>query len=248
MQALVAGGHRAGGKRLCAAIRAGDEATGLAHQDDAGRDVPGLQVTLPVKVRATAGDVGEIESSRAEAAGAAGHRHHGRDLAQELRVVAASEIRRTIGHEGVGHVRPAGDAQAAVVEIGALPAFGHEQLVLGRIVDDAGDDLALAFETHRDREMGDAVEEVGGAIERVDMPGVALVLPFDVSRFLENQAIAGTRLHQGIAQHLFSLAVGGGDEVAGALARNLEVLDLAIVALEAAGGLADGVDHDGHEG
>ena len=53
--------------------------------------------------------------------------------------------------------------------------------------------------------------------------------------FLAEEAVAGTRLGQ-LARRLLGLAVGGGDEIARALERDLQVLDLAEVALEAAAG------------
>jgi hypothetical protein len=54
VQHLVPAGHGAGRERLGAAIRAGHEAAGLAHENDAGRDVPGpsrpsLLATVPIE-------------------------------------------------------------------------------------------------------------------------------------------------------------------------------------------------------
>ena len=75
--------------------------------------------------------------------------------------------------------RRAGDAQAAVVAPGALPLLGDIHGIVGGIVDEAGDDLALALQRDRDREHRDAVQEVGGAVERVDVPDVGLVGALD---------------------------------------------------------------------
>ena len=47
---------------------------------------------------------------------------------------------------------------------------------------------------------------------------------------LHEQAVVGPRRVQLVADHLLGLAVGGGDEVARALDRDLQVLDLAEVA------------------
>ena len=75
-------------------------------------------------------------------------------------------------------VRP-GDAQAAVVHEGAAAALGGVELVHRRIVDDAGDELALALQRDRDGEDRDAVQEIGGAVERIDDPAVLVVLAGD---------------------------------------------------------------------
>ena len=46
-----------------AAVQIGDHAAGLAHQKNAGRDVPGRQAALPEAVEAPGRDIGEIERS-----------------------------------------------------------------------------------------------------------------------------------------------------------------------------------------
>ena len=134
----------------------------------------------------------------------------------------------------------AGDAQPLVVEEGALAALGDEQLVGDRIVDQAGDDRALALERDRDRELRDAVQEVGGAVERIDDPGVGLVGALVPAAFLAEEAVARPRLGKFVAQRLLGAAVGGGDEIGRALERDLQLLDLAEVALQRARGLAGG--------
>ena len=72
-------------------------------------------------------------------------------------------------------------------------ALGGEQLLVGRVVDQAGDDGALALERDRDGEMRNAVQEIGGAVERIDDPAVGLVGAFMRAAFLAEKAIARTR-------------------------------------------------------
>jgi hypothetical protein len=91
------------------------------------------------------------------------------------------------------------------------------------------------------------MEEVGGAVERVDVPAVGLVRPLHHAGLFHDEAVVGPRLLELIAQDLLGLAVGRGDEVAGALARDLEVLDLAEIALQRARRLEHGIGHHGHE-
>ena len=82
-------------------------------------------------------------------------------------------MRHAGGDHRVGEVAAAGDAQPPVVEEGAAAALGDVKLVQDRVVDDAGDELALALERDRDGEERDAVQEVGGAVERIDDPADA---------------------------------------------------------------------------
>ena len=157
-------------------------------------------------------------------------------------------MRQPASDDGLGKPLPRGDADALVVEERALAAFGDEQLVVRRIVGHAGDDRAVAFERDGDGEMRDAVQEIGGAVERIDDPAVGLVGAVADAAFLAEEAVIRPRLGKFLAHDFLGAAVGGGDEVARPLDRDLEVLDLAEVALEAAAGAVRGLDHDVEDG
>ena len=92
--------------------------------------------------------------------------------------------------------------------------------------------------------MRDAVQEIGGAVERIDDPAVGLVGAGVRAAFLAEEAVIGPRLGEVLAHDLLGAAVGGGDEIARSLQRDLQVLDLAEIALEAAAGARGGLDHD----
>ena len=66
--------------------------------------------------------------------------------------------------------RAVGDSQTAPVERRATATAGGEFLVAQRVVDHRVLHLALDFQGNRDRVLGNAMNEVGGAIERVDHP------------------------------------------------------------------------------
>ena len=88
------------------------------------------------------------------------------------------------------------------------------------------------------------MQEVRGAVERIDDPGVGLVLTRARAAFLSEEAVTRPRLGEVAMQHLFGAMVGQRDEIGGALQRYLQVLDLAEVALEAAARASRGFDHD----
>ena len=67
--------------------------------------------------------------------------------------------------------------------------------------------------------------------------------PSIVAAFLEHEAPVGPRGAQFVPQRALGRLVGLGDEVRRALAADLEVLDLAEVAAQAAAGLARGALH-----
>ena len=53
---------------------------------------------------------------------------------------------------------------------------------------------ALALQADRDRELRNAVQEVGGAVERIDDPGVGLVGALAIAAFLADEAVTRPRL------------------------------------------------------
>ena len=61
--------------------------------------------------------------------------------------------------------------------------------------------------------------------------------------FLAEEAVIRPRLGEVVAQDLFGAPVGGGDEIARPFQRDLQVFDLAEIALEAFAGAERGLDH-----
>ena len=220
------------------------EAAGFAHQEHAGGEVPRRKVALPIGVEAAGGDPGEIERRRAEAAQPGEVLLRGGDLPAGEGEIAAPVMRQPAGDDRIGEPLPRGDADAPVVEEGALAVLGHEQLVVRRIVGEGGDDRAVPLERDRHGEMRDAVQEIGGAVERIDDPAMRPVGADMGAAFLAEEAVIRPRLGELLAQDRFGAVVGGGDEIARAFHRHLQVLDLAEIALEASPGAERGLDHD----
>ena len=88
------------------------------------------------------------------------------------------------------------------------------------------------------------MEEIGGAVERVDDPAMGFVVALPAAAFLAEETVARPRLGELRVQNLFGAAVCRRDEIRRAFHRDLQVLDLAIVALETAAGLAGRGRHD----
>src|SRR5687767_2866366 len=77
------------------------------------------------------------------------------------------------------------------------------------------------------------------------MGGVTAVMP---AGLLADEAVAWPRLGKFLAEDFFRLAVGGGNEIGRPLERDLQMLDLAKVALKPAAGEPCGFDHDIEQG
>src|SRR4051794_4947461 len=127
-------------------------------------------------------------------------------------MVAAANMRQAAGDHAFAEPPAPGDAQPLVVEEGALAALGDVELVIGGIVDQPGDDGALALQPDRNRKLRYAVQKIGGAVERIDNPGVALVGALAGTAFLADKAIARPRLGKVAVEHLLGALVGRGDE------------------------------------
>ena len=90
------------------------------------------------------------------------------------------------------------------------------------------------------------MQEVGGAVERIDAPAVALVGALDQAALFAQEAVAGPRLVQRLEDHLLGLDVGGADEIGQALLGDLQLAELAEIAGETLAGLAGRLDHHIH--
>ncbi len=88
------------------------------------------------------------------------------------------------------------------------------------------------------------MQEVGGAVERIHDPAMGFVVAFPDPALLAQETIAGPRAAQFGEQNFLGAAVGSGDEIGRSFQRDLQVLDLAEVALEAPPGLAGRGGHD----
>ena len=84
--------------------------------------------------------------------------------------------------------------------------------VLGRVEHHAGDDLAVDLGRDRDRELQQPVEEVDGAVDRVDDPAHA-ARAGDVVALLAEHGVVGPRREEPGPDQLLRRPVGQGDDV-----------------------------------
>ena len=141
-----------------------------------------------------------------------------RELLEEQIVVGPPAMRDAGADHRGRQLGPGGDPEAAaVVEIGALAPLSGEGLLIGRIEDQPGHELVVALECDRDGEDRDAVQEVGGAVERIDDPAMGAVGAFDLAALLHQEAIARPCAGQLLEENLLGAVVGGADEIGGPL-------------------------------
>ena len=143
-----------------------------------------------------------------------------------------------------------GDAHPPVVEKRAAALGAGKELVLDRVIHDGMRDLPAIPHSYRHAKLRKAVDEVGGAVERVDDPGVLVFRAARVlARFLGEDRVVGVRLAHNADDGRFGGLVDLGDEIVGALGLHLEAArdDCAIDERSGAAGRLDGgVQHRMH--
>src|SRR5690606_20289992 len=153
-----------------------DYAARFLDQQQAGGHVPGGEADFPEAVVAAAGDIGKVQRRGARAADV------GRQLAQRLEHaqigvdVLRGLVREAGSQQGAVEILALGDADAAAIELGAVAAAGGPKLLAHGIVDHRYLQPAPMTQGDGDGEVGHPVEEIGGAVERIDDPLELVVL------------------------------------------------------------------------
>src|SRR5690606_23939238 len=244
---LVARDDRARAENVLGAAAVGDEPSGFADHQHARTHVPGRQRVLPETVEAAGRHVGEVERGGAEPANAGNLSHHVLEVDQGPAMVASVEMRNSGADHRVGEPAAGGHSHAPVVQERPAAALGRVEFVHRRIEDHAGNQLPLPLERNGDGEYRNAVQEIRGAVERINQPAVLWVVAFNDAALLHQEGIAGPGARQLVEDDLLGPAVCLADIVARALQRDLQVLHLAEIARERAAGLGCRLHHDVEE-
>src|SRR4029077_17259574 len=109
-------------------------ATRLAHQDQAGGEIPRLEIVLHKAVETASRNPGEVDGGNAGAAHAAGGAHQRLALGQKAPVACPAAVRDAGTDQPVGQALAVGHAQAPIVDKSALPALGGVKFIEDRVV------------------------------------------------------------------------------------------------------------------
>src|SRR3546814_7815254 len=109
--------------------------------------------------------------------------------------------------------------------------LGPEALVGERLIDQRRHRFPRAvrarlLDRDRDREMRDAVEEIGGAVQGIDHETRLGGIAFDLAALLHDETPVGAGARQFLEQRLLGALIRHRDEIGRPLAADLEVLDL----------------------
>ena len=101
-----------------------------------------------------------------------------------------------------------------IVEGGATAAGGGERLFPGRVVHNRRYPTVAVFDRDRDRPHGEAVQEVGGAVERVEHPPKPAGAP-RCAGFLAHDGVVGALARERLEQQRLGVSIGIRDQVDG---------------------------------
>ncbi|HLZ13580.1 MAG TPA: hypothetical protein VKP58_13420 [Candidatus Acidoferrum sp.] len=193
------------------AVKIGDFAAGFFDEEDAGRDVPALEAKFPEAIEPAGRDAGEIECGGTIAAYAVGTK-------REIVIIMNVGAGLALVHGKAGAKKACGkrgnfrDGDSFSVEGGAFAAGGGKEFFVDGIVNDAGEDFVLPSESDGDAEARIAVGEIGGAVERVDVPAIFGVVVV-AKAFFGGDGVRGKIFREAIDDGAFAALVGLRDEV-----------------------------------
>ena len=236
-------------------VEARDTPARLLHQQQPRGDVPGLQPSLPITIEPAGGDIGQVQGRGPEASDPGDALADLMQVLQELGVPRPAREGNAGSEDAVLQPLASGHPQAPLgPQPGALAPLGPEHLLGDRVVGHRGHHLTLAgdriapLQGDVDRELRDAVQEVGRAVQRVDDPAMLGVLALQLAAFLHQEAPVGPGARQFLEDDLLCLAIGVGNEIRRPLHGHLQVLHLAEIADERAPRLHRGLGHHVEQG
>ena len=149
---------------------------GELHHEHPRRDVPKTDLALDVGVESSTGDIRDVEGGASHHPGLARGTHH---LSQNGKpfLDGGDRLGDTHGHDGIGKLGPAAGPNWSPVQGDPSRGTRSDPKFVGhRLVNDTRGDHPVVAVGDRNGKVGDAVEEVHRAVDRVDDPLIGSTL------------------------------------------------------------------------
>src|SRR5215469_500570 len=230
------------GARECA-----DPAARLLDEEGSGRGVPGREPDLPETVDPAGRDISEVERGGTGAAHTGGTLH-GRFEHLEIRIDVARvrAEREARADESTLQRALLADPNAMVLEVRAAAAGRGEELLAHGIVDHRDLEPALLLAGDRDGESRKAMQEVGGAVERIDDPDAVVLAA--AAALLREHGVVRIVVADDADDLLLGVAIDFADEVVAPFGSDGERLQPVEAADDDFAGAARGTDGDIEKG
>jgi hypothetical protein len=192
-------------------LQVADQTAGLLHQQQPGGDVPVAQPHLPEAIETPGRHVSQIERRGARPAHARGIGDQRPQRPQVPVQILGIPERNPRTQQGTVEVDAVTHPNAAIIQQRTSSPRGGEEFLPQRIVDHGLLQPIPVFQGDRDREMRHPVQEVRGAVQRVDDPHE--VVPRLVPAFLGEDAVIRVGMAQDLHDRLLGLQIHLGHEV-----------------------------------
>ena len=199
------------------ALRGGDHASRLLDQEHPRSKVPGFQATLHIAVDPPRRHIAQADGGRADAphvvASVIDGPHPGKGAVGQVPLAG-------IGahvHQAVTEVLSPADVDGLSVAEGSVSLAGGEQFPGVGVVDEGHGHFAPLGQGQRYRTVAVAVDQVGGAVHRVQNPHRTRQVHLGVVLLLPHKLHLRGDLRQPLLQHGLHLQVHLGDKVGGSL-------------------------------
>ena len=136
-------------------------------------------------------------------------------------------VREPASNDCIGKTLSGTNPDTLLVKECTFAPLGNEHFFVRRIVDQTRHHGCFTLKRDGDCELWNAMQKVGGAIERIDDPCMGFVSALAVATFFTEKAITRPCLHQLGMERLFGTAIRGGHEIGRAFQRDLQFFKLA---------------------
>ena len=189
MDQTIGGEDDVAAELIGCAVKIGNSAASFFDEQNACRGVPAIEAEFPEAIEAAGGNGGKIERGGTVAANAVRAQ---REIVVVMDVWASlALVNGKAGAKQTGGERwHFGYSDFFAVEGGAFTASCGKKLFINGVVNNTGDDLMAVRESNGHTEAGIAVGEIGGAVERVDVPAVLGVMIF-AEAFFRGDGVGG---------------------------------------------------------
>ncbi len=210
-----------------------DLAASFGDEQTAGGHVPGVQAEVEAGVAGTGGHQGQVDGGRAAAAHRAHATHHRREHRHGWLQSARGAVGRAGGHHRFVEQRAVAHREAPVVAVRALPARSAVEVPARHVEHHAVFDATAHHERDAHRVGRIAVDEVGGAVQRIDDPDmVSARRSVRLRRLFRAHRMLRKRAQQRAQDDALRGDIHLRDEIVGLLATDLQRLRIG-------GGVAD---------
>ena len=208
------------------------QTAGLLNQQNTGGHVVIVQADLPERIQTPGSNIGQVQRCRTGAANTGGITEQGTHHVQiVVQMINAWLHKRNAGADQCAIQRSAiTNTDTLAVQRGAVTTAGAVLFLFQRVENHRVLKTTTVLNSNGHGKMRNAIDKVGGAIERINDPEVifAFTLTFTVAALFTVKTVVGVGFAQRSNDGFLSSLVHFGDKVIAALDLNIDVVKIVV--------------------